>query len=356
MLSGGIRHWIPKSTNDKGETYKQLEELTQGSVRLKSKRKDDRNLLTEAAGKGYSLAFNKNMMESASGDKLLGLFSYSGMADGIVNSQTKNSADRSQPTLEEMTEKALSILEKDEDGFFLMVEGGQIDWAAHSNDAGTMLHEMIKFDDAVNAVYEWAKGRDDTIIIVTADHETGSFGFSYSSAPLPEPQKRPGDAFKTRDYKPNFNFGSFDILDGLYNQKLSYYNIFEAYGDLPEKKKNAKGLMEIVNANSDFPITEEQAERVLKDKANPYHAEGHSYLKAKMIPALVDFDAFFPYNDRGNVLAREHAHAQNTVWGTGTHTHTPVNIFAWGPADHILPVSSIMHHSELGQFLKSQVE
>lgn len=293
MLSGGIRHWIPKSTNDKGDTYKQLEEMTQGSVRLKSKRKDDRNLLAEAADKGYSLAFNRGMMESASGDKLLGLFSYSGMADGIVNSQTKNSSERTEPTLEEMTKKALSILEKDEDGFFLMVEGGQIDWAAHSNDAGTMLHEMIKFDDAVNTVYEWAKGRDDTIIIVTADHETGSFGFSYSSAPLPEPQKRPGDAFKTRDYKPNFNFGSFDILDGLYNQKLSYYNIFEAYGDLPEEKKNAKGLMEIVNANSDFPITEEQAERVLKDKANPYHAEGHSYLKAKMIPALVDFDAFF---------------------------------------------------------------
>ena len=82
MLSGGLRHWIPKSTNDKGETYNQLKTLTQGDVYLKSKRKDDRNLLTEAQQDGYSLAFNRDMMAKAQGDKLLGLFSYSGMNDG----------------------------------------------------------------------------------------------------------------------------------------------------------------------------------------------------------------------------------------------------------------------------------
>ncbi len=74
MLSGGLRHWIPKSTNDKGSVYKELEALTQGDVKLKSKRKDDRNLLTEAQGEGYSLAFNKDTLEAAQGDKLLGLF------------------------------------------------------------------------------------------------------------------------------------------------------------------------------------------------------------------------------------------------------------------------------------------
>ena len=54
--------------------------------------------------------------------------------------------------------------------------------------------------------------------------------------------------------------------------------------------------------------------------------------------------------------AREQATGQNIVWGTGTHTHTPVNVFAWGPADTILPVSKIMHHSELGEFIKQQVK
>ncbi len=356
MLSGGLRYFIPASTNEKGDTYKALEKLTEGSVYLKSKRKDERNLLQEAKDKGYNLAFNRGQLEKADGNKLLGLFSYSGMMDGVRYHNSKDSPERTEPSLKEMTEKALSILSKDKDGFFLMVEGGQIDWAAHTNDAGTMLNELVKFDEAVNSVYEWAKDRNDTIIIVTADHETGSFGFSYSSSELPAPQKRPGEAFKNRDYAPNFNFGSYDILDGLYGQKLSYYDMLEAFGKLDKAEQTPAALMKIINDNSEFDITEEQAARILVDKPNPYKVEGHSYLSVDEVPAIVDFDAFFPYNDRGNLIAREQATAQNTVWGTGTHTHTPVNVFAWGPAKTILPVSSIMHHSELGQYMKNLIK
>ncbi|MEZ8100260.1 alkaline phosphatase [Vibrio bivalvicida] len=355
MLSGGLRHWIPKSTNDKGDTYKQLEQLTQGDVYLKSKRKDERNLLAEAQQQGYSLAFNRSMLDKANGSKLLGLFAYSGMDDGIAYSNKKADPKRSQPSLKEMTDKALSILSQNKQGFFLMVEGGQIDWAGHSNDAGTMLHEMLKFDEAVNSVYEWAQGRDDTLIIVTADHETGSFGFSYSSQDLPKPEKRSGEAFANRDYAPNFNFGSFDVLDGLYNQKQSYYGMISSFQKLDKAKQTPESLAQIVNQNSAFPITAEQAARVLASKPNPYRLAQHKYLSTEQVPAINDFDAFFPYNDRGNLLAREQATGQNIVWGTGTHTHTPVNVFAWGPADKVLPVSKIMHHSELGEFIKSQV-
>ncbi|MDX1301273.1 alkaline phosphatase [Photobacterium sp.] len=353
MLSGGLRHWIPKSTNDKGAIYKELEKLTQGDVYLKSKRKDDRNLLTEATSQGYSLAFNKEMLDKAQGEKLLGLFSYSGMNDGIAYSKSRNDPNRTQPALKEMTEKALDLLSKDKDGFFLMVEGGQIDWAGHSNDAGTMLHEMIKFDEAVQSVYQWAKDRDDTLIIVTADHETGSFGFSYSSQGLPKPEKRSGQAFQKRDYAPNFNFGKFDILDGLYNQKMSYATMFSEFD---KAQQTPEKLAEIVNANSDFPITVAQAANIMTTKPNPYHQDNHQYLAEEEVPAINDFDAFFPYNDRGNLLAREHATGQNTVWGTGTHTHTPVNVFAWGPLKEIIPVSKIMHHSELGEYIKGMVE
>ncbi|ELV8654439.1 alkaline phosphatase [Vibrio vulnificus] len=356
LLSGGLRHWIPKSANDKGETYQQLQALTQGDVALKSKRKDDRNLLTEAQQAGYSLAFNKTMLEQAQGTKLLGLFANSAMYDGITYSQTKGDAERKEPTLAEMTSKALDILAKDKDGFFLMVEGGQIDWAGHSNDAGSMLHEMIKFDEAINTVYQWAKDRDDTLIIVTADHETGSFGFSYSGYNLPKPEKRPGKAFENRDYAPNFNFGAFDILDGLYNQKTSYYGMLSTFEKLDKNQQTAAKLAEIINKNSDFSITAGQAENILKNKPNPYRLANHSYLAEETVPAINDFDAFFPYNDRTNLIAREQATKQNIVWGTGTHTHTPVNVFAWGPAETILPVSRILHHSELGEFIKNQVK
>lgn len=355
MFSGGLRHWIPKSVNEKDEVYHQLKALTQESLSIKSKREDQRNLLAEAQQAGYQLAFNRTMMDKASNGKVLGLFSYANMNDGIAHSNSKNDPLRTQPSLKEMTVKALELLSHDKDGFFLMVEGGQIDFAGHSNDAGTMLHEMIKFDEAIDAVYQWAKERKDTIIIVTADHETGSFGFSYSSQNLPKPQQRSGKAFSTRNYAPNYNFGSFDLLDRLYSQKQSYNSMVSEFEKLNANQQTAEKFAAIVNENTEFPITLSQAKGVLASKPNPYHLTGHSYLSAEHIPAINDFDAFFPYNDRGNLLARAQATSQNIVWGTGTHTHTPVNVFAWGPADVIIPVSKIMHHSELGEYIKNQV-
>jgi len=78
-----------------------------------------------------------------------------------------------EPTLPQMTSAAISTLSKDPDGFFLMVEGGLIDWGGHARDAAMMGVEMIELDQAIQVAYDWAKGRSDTLIVVTADHETG---------------------------------------------------------------------------------------------------------------------------------------------------------------------------------------
>ena len=77
------------------------------------------------------------------------------------------------PHLLEMTETALDILDNDPDGFFLMVEGGRIDHACHSNDMVRSIFETIEFAESVQAVVDWGAGRTDTLILVTADHETG---------------------------------------------------------------------------------------------------------------------------------------------------------------------------------------
>jgi alkaline phosphatase len=77
------------------------------------------------------------------------------------------------PHLSEMTATALSILDNDTDGFFLMVEGGNIDHACHSNDLARTIPDVNEFANAVQAAINWAAGRSDTLIIVTADHETG---------------------------------------------------------------------------------------------------------------------------------------------------------------------------------------
>ncbi len=84
------------------------------------------------------------------------------------------------PTLEEMTKAALNVLDNDPDGFFLMVEGGAIDWASHGtydpNSSGRMIEELLDFERAVEAVENWVKENSnwgETVLVVTADHETG---------------------------------------------------------------------------------------------------------------------------------------------------------------------------------------
>lgn len=78
-------------------------------------------------------------------------------------------------TLQDITRAAIDFLsKKDADGFFLMVEGGKVDWACHSNDAATMFREVIDTDEAVKVAYEFYKQHpDETLIVITADHETG---------------------------------------------------------------------------------------------------------------------------------------------------------------------------------------
>ena len=80
------------------------------------------------------------------------------------------------PTLAEMTRAALNVLDDDRDGLFLMVEGGAVDWAAHANQSGRLIEEQSDFNAAVEVVLDWVhrEGRwHDTLVIVTADHETG---------------------------------------------------------------------------------------------------------------------------------------------------------------------------------------
>ena len=78
-------------------------------------------------------------------------------------------------SLKEMTQKAIQILSQDKDGFFLMVEGSQIDWAGHKNDGANMVSEVVDFDTAVGAGLDFAGKDGQTLLIVTADHETGGF-------------------------------------------------------------------------------------------------------------------------------------------------------------------------------------
>ncbi|MCB9848839.1 MAG: alkaline phosphatase [Phycisphaeraceae bacterium] len=86
------------------------------------------------------------------------------------------------PHLHETAMAAVEALSADPDGFFLMVEGGRIDHAAHDHQLERIIDETIEFSRTVADLAEWARGRDDTLIIVTADHETGGMSLVYPGA------------------------------------------------------------------------------------------------------------------------------------------------------------------------------
>ncbi|SJM89302.1 Alkaline phosphatase [Crenothrix polyspora] len=351
MLSGGFSNWIPEQATHKQEpVHQQLEQLIEHSFPVKSERKDNKNLLYTAQQKNYTLAFNTAQLQHARG-KTLGLFAGSGMADGIAENQNKNAPKRTEPTLKEMSEKALEILDHNPKGFFLMIESGQIDWACHRNDTGLLLHEMLRFNDTLNAVLDWVKNRNDTLVIVTADHETGGFGFSYSNANLPVGRKLPGKAFAGGTlFKPHYNFGAPAILDKLYAQQRSYHNIFAEFDALPTAQKTPRALAELVNRYTLFTITETEATTILKTQVNP-NDQPDKPASAKAIPVMPVNDAFYMSNmeKRENLLGQAVSSKQSTVWATGTHTSTPVYVFTLGPKYLAEQFRKILHHTELGQ-------
>jgi alkaline phosphatase len=90
---------------------------------------------------------------------------------------TATPVETTEPRLVEMTRAALNILEKDKNGFFLMVEGSQVDWADHANQFEYQLGEMLTFDDAVKAVLDWLNEKplrtQHTLVVIVADHDCG---------------------------------------------------------------------------------------------------------------------------------------------------------------------------------------
>ncbi|MGB0834009.1 MAG: alkaline phosphatase [Psychrobium sp.] len=354
MLSGGARVFLPSDIKTNTDNQQVMADLgAPTSVYKKSKRKDDRNVIVEAKdAHGYQVAFDNTQLQALDGDKILGLFANSGMADGIAYTACKKDNSCTQPSLREMTLKALDVLSKDEDGFFLMIEGGQIDWAGHQNDAGWMLHELIKFDEAVAAVHEWVKDRQDTLVVVTADHETGSFGFSYSRKDLPQAVTLSGDGMQGRDYQPNFNFGPLATLDKLYAQSGTFYDMMDAVnGDWDFSSTTGQEWANAINAKSEIKVSAQQAEPITERENNEYFVDGHKYLAADQFPKIVDFKEFYVYGDEihGNLIGRALAADQNVVWGTGTHTAAPVPVYAFGPQDIIAKFSTMQHHVDLGQ-------
>ncbi|MFJ7738240.1 alkaline phosphatase [Lysinibacillus sp. NPDC097287] len=151
-----------------------LESLAPGPT--KKARKDGENLLSVLKDKRYTFVQTREELLQSQSDKLWGSFALGALAFDFDRKATAIN----QPTLAEMTGKAIETLKKDKDGFFLFVEGSKVDWAAHNNDTIGMISEILSFDDAVKVAIDFAKEDGNTMIIAVTDH--GNSGITMGNA------------------------------------------------------------------------------------------------------------------------------------------------------------------------------
>ena len=121
--------------------------------------------MAEENGYTYVTTYNE-MMKLEEGSKSFAQFTN--------NLWTMNQTDNNTPTLSQMTEKAIDLLDDGENGFFLMVEGAHIDKHSHDNESENMTEAMLEFDKSIKIALDYAKKDGNTLVVVTADHETGA--------------------------------------------------------------------------------------------------------------------------------------------------------------------------------------
>ena len=142
----------------------------------------NRDLITDFQNAGFTYASDNTSLQSAgTPSKLLGLFAYSNMNVAFDKINGRRGATTvvndygfpDQPMLDDMTKKAIEVLSQNPAGFVLMAEGASIDKQAHNMDSDRWIEEVIEFDRAVQVAKDFATAHPDTLVIVTADHETG---------------------------------------------------------------------------------------------------------------------------------------------------------------------------------------
>jgi alkaline phosphatase len=134
------------------------------------RRADGEDLIQVLLDRGYEFVETRDEMMALSQGPVWGMFADSHMEADIDRAEFAPT----QPSLAEMTEKALEILSQNRKGFFVMIEGSQVDWAGHANDPIYMVTDMLAFDEAVKVAVNFAKKNPQTLVIAFPDHNTGA--------------------------------------------------------------------------------------------------------------------------------------------------------------------------------------
>ena len=238
--------------------------------------REDRNIASEFESLGYQILHNKNQLKNASASHLLGLFAPIGL---------KKMLDRkaNTPSLADMTKVAIEQLSKNQKGFFLLVEGSQIDWAGHNNDIVGAMSEMQDFEQAVAIAMKFARQDNQTQLLLTADHSTGGLSI--------------GTEIQGTEY---YQWKSQVVKSFIITPEEIVARAIQS-GDLLKEFKSAADLqlspLELASLASINPKDEILALKVITDLINQ-----RSY----------------------------------TGWTTHGHTGVDVNLYAFGPVSHQL--------------------
>jgi alkaline phosphatase len=183
-----------------------------------TKRKDGRNLTVDLQRQGFRVLHNIDDIVKVQDGKIAGFVSDKPWSQGRGDQLKKASL------------AALNILNKNKNGFFLMIEGSQIDDGGHENDIKHLTEEMIDFDQTIGAVLDFAARDGQTLVIVTADHETG--GLTLTGGDLRTGQVE--GKFSTSDHTsvmvPVFAFGpGASQFQGIYHNNTIFRKMMNAY-------------------------------------------------------------------------------------------------------------------------------
>lgn len=209
-------------------------------------------------------------------------------------------------TLADITRKAIEYLDNPK-GFFMMVEGGKIDWACHDNDAATAIHEVIAFSDAVGKAIEfYRKHPNETLIVVTADHETGGMSLG------------------------NYANGYKNSLRILSRQRVSKEQLHIAISNMiaRNEKPSFNQILQLLEdklglSGNDpkYKLTTQEVEQ-LKEGYSKVFANGGSTATTHSIYTTSD-----PISDRAVEILNRKA---GIGWTSGSHTGSPVPVYVLG--------------------------
>jgi alkaline phosphatase len=236
--------------------------------------REDRNLAQEFQDAGYSYVKTAEELRKDHNEKVLGLFAPVGMDKELDRPDE-------QPSLAEMTKEAIERLNQIEEGFFLMVEGSQIDWAGHDNDIVGTMSEMASFEEAFKVAIDFAKEDGHTLVVATADHSTGGFSLAQGSNYIWDPAP-----IKAANATPDW-----------------------MAAQLVDEGKPIEEVLTIQNVG--FELTDEEIQSVKE----ALHS-GDEDLRTIVDDAIEKI-----YDTRSN-----------TGWTTGGHTGEDVNVYAFGPS------------------------